>query len=238
MITKWDIISRSDPNTRVIRYTLVTDGTVDWTRVWDGVTTASFPLFAVNGDVSLYALWKADNNPFSDVKKGKYYYDAVIWAYNHEPQITGGTDPTHFSPKQICTREQVVTFLYAAKGKPELTGGNNPFRDVKEKNYFYNAVLWAVSQNVTSGMEPDRFGVGQPCTRAQVVTFLWAAEGKPTPTQTDNPFTDVKRTDYFYDAVLWARERGITNGVDATHFGPKNPCVRADVVVFLRATYG
>ena len=154
-------------------------------------------------------------NPFEDVEEGKFFYDAVLWAVNHEPQITNGTDATHFAPGAECTRGQVVTFLWRAKGCPEpaslLEGrgvrwtpnerseaegntslseggaeqseaeGGNPFADVTEGKFYYKAVLWAVENNITAGMDATHFGPGEPCTRGQVVTFLWRAAGKPEP---------------------------------------------------------
>ena len=114
----------------------------------------------------------------------------------------------------------------------------NPFVDVKETDYFYDAVLWAVENNITSGVDPTHFGPGQSCTRAQVVTFLWAAAGKPAPRQTVNPFTDVPAGAWFADAVLWAVENGITSGTSATTFGPSAQCTRSQVVTFLWAAAG
>ena len=178
-------------------------------------------------------------NPFVDVAKGKYYYDAVLWAYYHEPyQVTGGTDATHFSPNKTCTREQVVSFLYAANGKPEHHMTTNPFTDVKAKKYYYNAVMWAVENKITGGVTETTFGIGKPCTREQVVTFLWKAAGAPAPKSTSTPFTDVKAGKYYYNAVLWAVENKITGGTSATTFGVGKPCTRAQVVTFLYAAMG
>ena len=174
------------------------------------------------------------NNPFVDVKKGKYYYDAVLWAYYHDPQITSGTDATHFSPNADCTREQVMTFLWAAKGKPGHSLEENPFKDVKSKAYYYNAVMWAVENGITKGVSADAFGVKQSCTREQVVTFLWTAAGKPEPAQQKCPFTDVKSSKYYYKAVLWAVENGVTSGMSATSFGVGKTCTRGQIVVFLQ----
>ena len=174
------------------------------------------------------------NNPFVDVKKGKYYYKAVLWAYYHDPRITSGTDETHFSPNANCTREQVVTFLWAAMGKPGYSLQENPFKDVKRKNYFYDAVMWAVENGVTSGVSADTFGVKQSCTREQVVTFLWTAAGRPEPDEAECPFKDVKRKGYYYKAVLWAVQNGVTSGVSADTFGVKQPCTRGQIVVFLQ----
>ena len=110
---------------------------------------------------------------------------------------------------------------------------NNPFIDVKENDYFIDPVLWAVDEGITSGVGNNRFGSEMSCTRAQVVTFLWRAAGSPAPETSSNPFVDVAKTDYFYDAVLWASESGITAGSSAGHFDPNGVCTRAQVVTFL-----
>ena len=170
-------------------------------------------------------------NVFSDVKAGKYYELPVAWAYGNE--ITSGTDAAHFSPKQTCTRAQVVTFLWSALKKPTPDLQNVPFSDVRKTAYYYQAVLWAYQNGVTRGVDATHFGPRQPCTRAQVVTFLWSALGKPEPTIKTCAFVDAKPRDYFYRAMLWAVENGITSGIDESHFGPNRPCTRAQVVTFL-----
>ncbi|MBQ6947241.1 MAG: S-layer homology domain-containing protein, partial [Clostridia bacterium] len=109
---------------------------------------------------------------------------------------------------------------------PVLKPATNPFVDVKKKDYFYNAVLWAVDEGVTSGVDATHFGPNESCTRAQAVTFMWRAAGCPEPTNKTNPFTDVKKKDYYYKAVLWAVENGITAGASATTFAPNAPCTR------------
>ena len=114
----------------------------------------------------------------------------------------------------------------------------NPFVDVPEDSWYINPVLWAVENKVTSGVDETHFAPNAACTRAQVVTFLWAAQGKPEPAPGDNPFVDVKEDDWFCKAVLWASQNGITAGVDDTHFGPNETCVREQVVTFLWAAEG
>ena len=172
-------------------------------------------------------------NPFEDVWESKYYYLPVLWAYYHDPQITSGTDSTHFSPNRTCTREQIVTFLWKACGAPEPVGSECPFADVSSTKYFYKAVLWAVENGITSGVSPDSFGVGLSCTRAQVVTFLWIVAGGLEPEITENPFSDVQSGKYYYDAVLWAYEKGITAGVSESEFGVRSTCTRGQIVTFL-----
>ena len=173
-------------------------------------------------------------NPFTDVPEDSFYIDPVLWAV--EEGITNGTTPTTFDPNGKCQRAQVVTFLWRAAGKPEPTSGNNPFVDVKESDFFYKAVLWAVEQGITNGLDAAHFGPYAHCNRAQVVTFLWRSVGCPS-ADADNPFTDVKAGDFYYDAVLWAVEKNITNGLTATEFGVNTVCNRAQIVTFLYRTF-
>lgn len=171
--------------------------------------------------------------PFVDVAEGDYFYDAVAWAVFHEPQITNGTDATHFSPDATCTRAQAVTFLWRAKGCPEPTSTENPFKDVKEGAYYYKAVLWAVENGITNGVSATNFAPDSGCTRAQVVTFLCRSEHGERKLGTTNPFKDVKEGAYYYNAVLWAVDSGITNGTSDTVFSPDMTCTRAHIVTFL-----
>ena len=109
----------------------------------------------------------------------------------------------------------------------------NPFTDVPEDSFYYEPVLWAVENGVTTGATATTFNPNGISMRGQIVTFLWRAAGSPEPETTKNPFVDVKESDYFYKAVLWAYENEITKGVDDTHFAPTLDCTRAQVVTFL-----
>ena len=115
---------------------------------------------------------------------------------------------------------------------------NNPFLDVNETHFYHDSVLWAVENGITNGVDATHFGSMGVCNRAQVVTFLWRAAGSPAPESTVNPFQDVAEGTWYTDAVLWAVEKGITNGVDATHFAPDGVCNRAQVVTFLHRASG
>ena len=170
-------------------------------------------------------------NPFTDIRESAYYHDPVLWAVANN--VTNGTSASTFSPEEGCTRAQVVTFLWRAAGKPDPASSESPFSDVKEGAYYYNAVLWAVENGITNGTSDKTFSPDETCTRAQIVTFLWRYEGQPAPTGTSNPFADVKPSAYFGSAVLWAVEKGITNGTSATTFDPEDTCTRAQVVTFL-----
>lgn len=112
-------------------------------------------------------------------------------------------------------------------------GDELSFVDVAKSDYYYDAVKWAVDNGVTTGVTDTIFAPGNPCTRAQTVTFLWRAAGMPQAANRVNPFTDVSVNDYYYEAVLWAVENGITGGTTATTFSPNATCTRAQVVTFL-----
>lgn len=118
---------------------------------------------------------------------------------------------------------------------PGIIGDSSKFNfhDVTRFDYFYDAVKWAVDHDITSGTGRFTFSPNAVCTRAQTVTFLWRAAGSPRPVSTVNPFTDVHYGDYFYQAVLWAVENGITMGTSATTFSPDATVTRAQVVTFL-----
>ena len=96
--------------------------------------------------------------------------------------------------------------------------------------------MWAVEQGITNGVDDNHFGPALVCTRGQIVTFLWRAEGSPAVTG-ENPFTDVEAGSYFEQAVIWASEKGITTGLSATTFGPTELCNRAQIVTFLYRAY-
>ena len=177
---------------------------------------------------------KANGNPqtgvFVDVATGSYYEDAVDWAV--ENGITQGTDDTHFSPDGICTRAQAVTFLWRAAGSPKPETRTMPFTDVPAGSYYYDAVLWAVENDITKGTSDTTFSPNMTCTRAQIVAFLWRSEKSPA-AGTANPFADVKSTAYYADAVLWAVKENIAKGTTNTTFSPDADCTRAQIVTFL-----
>ncbi len=183
--------------------------------------------------VTIEATFMEDNtmlNYFVDVAPDAYYYDAVLWAA--EKGITSGTDAVHFSPNASCSRAQVVTFLWRAAGSPVVNYAL-PFTDVPADSYYADAVRWAVSEGITSGTSATTFGSNATCSRAQIVTLLYRANGLDTLNIKNNPFTDVTEGSYYYDAVLWAAENGITGGTSADTFSPGADCTRAQIVTFL-----
>ena len=183
------------------------------------------------------ATWDGKNIPtgntqaqFRDIPSGAYYANAVSWAV--AKNITKGTAADTFAPNDTCTRGQIVTFLWRAAGEPTPSGTETPFTDVKQSDYWYNAVLWAVEQGITAGTSATTFSPNEGCTRGQVATFLWRYENKPAPAA-KNPFEDIKKGAYYYDAVLWAVEADVTKGTSATMFAPNDTCTRGQIVTFL-----
>ncbi len=117
---------------------------------------------------------------------------------------------------------------------PETEVQANPFTDVAESAYYFDAVLWAVENGITSGTgDGTTFSPNAACTRAQMATFLWRAAGSPEPTGGANPFVDVLTDTYYAKAVQWAYEQGITSGTSTTTFGPDDPCTRGQMATFL-----
>ena len=178
--------------------------------------------------------------PFADMPDPSHWaYDAIVWAYTSTPQITSGTSATTFSPNSTVTRAEAMTFLWAAAGKPAPKSTSNPFKDVSAKSYYYKAVLWAVEKGITSGTSATTFSPKDTVTLAQMITFLWAAAGRPKPGTTNNPFSDISLKNYYYKPILWAHYGGILIGNEGSGgcLRPKVGCTRAYVVAYLYNYY-
>ena len=147
--------------------------------------------------------------------------DGVVW------YVTDDSEPTFY--RIDLTDPAGVTVTSAGVEKTSVGG----FEDVWSADYFAEPVAWAVKKGVTSGTAPATFSPDAVCTRAQTVTFLWRSAGCPAPESGENPFKDISSGDYFYDAVLWAVEQGITKGTADDAFSPYEPCTRGQVVTFL-----
>ena len=180
------------------------------------------------------ALEPGETFRFSDVRnEERYFFDSVYWAFWADPQITNGIDKLHFGPQYTCTRGQAVTFLWRAAGCPEPGNTAIPFVDVIPGAFYEKAVAWAVENGITNGMDATHFRPNNDCTRAQVVTFLWRADGCQEPETTATPFTDVNPGAFYEKAVAWAVENEITNGQLDDWFGARVVCSRGDIVTFL-----
>ena len=186
--------------------------------------------------VAMYYNYKYPDTPtpvtpsgFTDVPSDAFYANAVKWAVENE--ITTGVGGNRFDPNGQCTRGQVVTFLWRAAGKPTVSA-NVSFSDVQPGAFYYEAVKWAVANGITTGVGGNRFAPNDSCTRGQVVTFLHRAENSPS-ASTVSSFTDVPSDAFYYNAVNWAVENGITSGVGNNRFAPNDTCTRGQVVTFL-----
>lgn len=214
----------------------VTDKNGDAVRIKDqgnGKYTFTMPASKITVEASFTEIEEQPAVSFVDVSTSAYYYDAVAWAV--ENGVTSGTSATTFSPDAACTRAQAVTFLWRAAGSPAPKSSVNPFTDVSTSAYYYDAVLWAVEQGITAGTGATTFSPDATCTRGQIVTFLYRADG--TTTSGSNPFTDVADNAYYADAVKWAVAEGVTAGTSATTFSPDASCTRSQIVTFLYRAY-
>ena len=180
------------------------------------------------------AITIAQTMNFIDVKASDFFYEPVKWAVNNK--ITNGTSSTTFSPYKNCNRAEIVTFLWRAAGTPEPTVTRNPFTDVNSVRdaSYYKAILWASQKGITAGSTATTFSPYQECTRSQIVTFLYRYAGKPSGNYT-NPFKDVSSVNEasYYNAILWAVGKGITQGTSTTTFSPYASCTRGEAVTFL-----
>ena len=212
---------------------------------------------AVYGDTPSATVLFDGADELKEVKSDHDYFDAVINDMRVTITPKAGLQPgTYTDTLYVHTKNGAVHFItvtLTVTPKPEepqqeadtalsdvlaAITGTNPFSDVPGGVYYNAAVRWAVRNGIASGTDAKRFSPDAACTRAQAVTFLWRAAGSPAPTLTENPFTDVKPSDYCHDAVLWAVENGIAKGTGASTFAPDAACTRGQIVTFLYRAAG
>ena len=172
----------------------------------------------------------ASANPFTDVNADSPFLAGILYAV--ENGITKGTTPSTFSPYTLCTRAQIIAFLWRAWGSPE-PADDNPFSDLKPEAYYYKAALWSYQMGLTGGSEFDAYSY---CTRLEVVTYLWELAGAPASYEGGGdafPFEDVSGDADAMNAVAWAVGAGVTNGTTETTFSPAKRCTRAQIVTFI-----
>ena len=175
---------------------------------------------------------RADGTGFTDVEERSYYSEAVRWAVAQG--VTTGTSPTTFSPHDICTRGQVVTFLWRVKGQPEPLSSQNVFADVPAGSYCEKPVMWAVEQGITVGTseEPKEFSPNRECTYAEIITFLWRANGRPAPEFISEMTRNWPEGTYYKDAVTWGDNEALFED-EGGEFIPGALCTRARTVAWL-----
>ena len=166
---------------------------------------------------------------FTDVPSGAYFAQPVAWAI--EKGITKGKGAGTFKPADPCTRAEIVTFLHRALGKP-AAGSSASFTDMPTNKDFVGAINWAVAKGVTKGKGPGTFQPNATCTRAEAVTFIWRALGKPTAPATTK-FTDMPGNADFQKAISWAVANKVTTGKTGSTFAPNDTCNRGEIVTFL-----
>ncbi len=158
-------------------------------------------------------------------------HTAIEWAYSHEPyKVTAGMNATHFGTNLTVTRAQAMTFFWAAKDRPKFQKANDQFKDVKKTDWYYKSVMWAVENGITVGVDETHFAPNKTCNRGELLTFLYAAMGKPK-VNIQNPYKDVKNQ-WYRKAALWAYENGLEKGEDG-RFHASTPCTRVSVVTYL-----
>lgn len=186
-------------------------------------------VFDVVYTAPVYAPITKKDVKFDDVDVNAYYAPAVKWAV--ENKITAGKTDKLFAPDDTCTRGEMITFLWNAAGKPAAKNTTNPFTDVNAGAFYYDAVLWAVSNGITSGTTDTTFSPDNTVNRAQVVAFLYNYANKPA--AANSTFSDVAADAYYAPAVGWAAAQKITSGTGNNTFSPENDCTRAQIVTFL-----
>ncbi len=172
-----------------------------------------------------------DVSKVSNVVGGKF--DTDTHTFSFDPNTTEATYEYDTGSKY-----EIVTFTLVCEAPevPDPEPTENPFTDVPTDRYFYEPVLWAAENGITSGVSDTEFGPHDVCTRAQAVTLLWAGEGKPV-VESGTSFNDVEQGDYFYNAVQWAVKNNVTAGIGDGLFGPYDNCQRGQIVTFMYKTF-
>ncbi|MBO4459484.1 MAG: S-layer homology domain-containing protein [Clostridiales bacterium] len=170
---------------------------------------------------------------YKDVTKASDFWYAPTNYLTAAGVVKGYDNQTLFKPANVCTRAQMVTFIWRLQGQPDPKTKTCKFKDVKEKDYFYKACIWGNENHIVEGYKDGTFGPQIVCARKHAVTFLWRLAKKPDPKSATNKFKDVKTSDYFYKAVLWASEKKIVAGYSDGTFKPNGDCLRRQMVTFL-----
>ncbi|MBP5654430.1 MAG: S-layer homology domain-containing protein, partial [Clostridiales bacterium] len=170
---------------------------------------------------------------YKDVTNSKDFWYKPTYYLTDKGVVKGYDKQTNFKPANNCTRAQMVAFIWRLMGEPAPKAKTCKFKDVKKTDYFYKACIWGNENHIVEGYKDGTFGPQIVCARRHAVTFLWRLAGKPVPKDAKNKFSDVKKSDYFYTATLWASETGILAGYSDGTFKPNGDCLRRQMVTFL-----
>ena len=238
-----NIVSKSASGAKVYVYA-ENDGEREWIDM--GTLDKSLVKLVCENDLNLALKieWDADSVPnITEIIRffEGHEHSFGEWTVTTEPTCTEKGVET-----RTCECGESETREVAALGHDYVNGEcsrcdaelESRFEDVLAGDFWFDPVAWAVEKGITTGVDTTHFAPEATSNRAQVVTFLWRAAGSPEPTNTVNPFVDVPEDSFYYKAVLWAVEKGVTTGVSADHFNPSGPCNRAQVVTFLYRAYG
>ena len=197
------------------------------------IAVVAVVLVAGIGAGVFFFLRRGGSPAFEDVPKDYFYSKEINWAV--KKGIIDDMYGDHFSPDEVCTRGQAVTFLWRAMESPAPSPNFlNPFPDVPSDMYYHDAVLWAAEQRITHGDDMGGFWPNGPITRGQAIVFIYRAVGSPdVDWEQELPFWDVTASDYFEAAVRWAIEKKVTTGIADNVFLPHDPCTRAQMITFL-----
>lgn len=213
----------------------------DYVPIREGYTFAGWYLDAdltekvtevtLNASTSIYAKWTKNGMPFTDVKVGSWYYDAVTFVY--ENGLMQGTSATRFSPDSSLTRAMLAQILYNRAGKPTVKD-KSAFTDVANDAWYADAVIWAYGEGIVSGVGGGKFAPDASITREQLAAMLYRAAGSPEVQETTLTFNDASKvSSYAKSAICWAVEEGIVTGKGGNRLDPTGTATRAEVAQML-----
>ena len=169
---------------------------------------------------------------FTDVQDPSHpFFKEIYWAA--DLGITKGYSDGTFGIDRSCTRGEAIMFLWRLAGKPSPKWAESKFSDVSKSNPFYKAILWAEQKGITKGFADGTFGINKPCTRGQIMTFIWRCKNKPNPkAAAKSPFKDVAKNHPYYKAILWASQNGVAKGFSDGTYGINKSCTRGQMMKF------
>ncbi|MBR3153606.1 MAG: S-layer homology domain-containing protein [Lachnospiraceae bacterium] len=169
---------------------------------------------------------------FTDVQDPSHaFFKEIYWAA--DLGITKGYSDGTFGINRSCTRGEAIMFLWRLAGKPSPRWAKSKFSDVSKSNPFYKAILWAEQKGITKGFADGTFGINKPCTRGQIMTFIWRCKNKPKPkAAAKSPFKDVAKNHPYYKAILWASQNGVAKGFSDGTYGINKACTRGQMMKF------